>query len=64
MIKRHELLRRIAAMVDSSSLRTTLGENLGTINAASLKKATKGWKRVARAKRLSSQGFKFITTSR
>jgi NADPH2:quinone reductase len=39
MIERHELLRRIAAMVDSGNLRTTLGENLGTINAASLKKA-------------------------
>jgi hypothetical protein len=39
MIKRHELLGRIAAMVDSRSLRTTLGKNLGTVNAASLKKA-------------------------
>jgi NADPH:quinone reductase-like Zn-dependent oxidoreductase len=39
MIKRHELLCEIVAMVDSGSLRTALGENLGTINAASLKKA-------------------------
>jgi NADPH:quinone reductase len=39
MIRRHELPRRIAAMVDSGSMRTALGENLGTINAASLKKA-------------------------
>jgi NADPH:quinone reductase len=39
MIKQHDLLCEIAAMVDSGSLRTTLGENLGTINAANLKKA-------------------------
>jgi NADPH:quinone reductase len=39
MIKQHDLLCEIAAMVDSSSLRTTFGENLGAINAASLKKA-------------------------
>ena len=39
MIKQHEFLCEIAAMVDSGSLRTTLGVNLGTINAASLKKA-------------------------
>jgi NADPH:quinone reductase len=39
MIKQHELLCEIAAMVDRGSLRTTFGENLGTINAASLKKA-------------------------
>jgi hypothetical protein len=58
MIKQHELLCEIAAMVDSGSLRTTLGENLGTINAANLKKAHERWKRVARVERLSSQGFK------
>jgi len=39
MIKQHELLCEIAAMVDSGTLRTTLGENLGTINAANLKRA-------------------------
>ena len=39
MIKQHELLCEIAAMVVSSSLRTTFGENLGTINAANLRKA-------------------------
>jgi NADPH2:quinone reductase len=39
VIKLHELLYEIAAMVDSGSLRTTFRENLATINAASLKKA-------------------------
>jgi NADPH2:quinone reductase len=39
MIKQHDLLCEIAAMVYSGSPRTTFGENLGTINAASLKKA-------------------------
>jgi NADPH2:quinone reductase len=39
MIKQHGLHCEIAAMADSGSLRTTLGENPGPINAANLKKA-------------------------
>lgn len=39
MIKQHELLSSVAAMVDGRELRTTLGENLGFINAMNLKKA-------------------------
>jgi zinc-binding alcohol dehydrogenase family protein len=39
MIRQHELLDRVAGMVDAGTLRTTVGEHFGTINAANLKKA-------------------------
>lgn len=35
----HELLARVAALVDSGVLRTTLNESVGTINAANLRRA-------------------------
>ncbi|MBD8685337.1 zinc-binding alcohol dehydrogenase family protein [Pseudomonas sp. CFBP 13719] len=39
MIKQHELLERVAELVDSGVLRTTLGEHYGAINAANLIRA-------------------------
>jgi NADPH2:quinone reductase len=39
MHKQHELLTTVANLIDSGVLKTTLGENYGTINAANLKKA-------------------------
>lgn len=39
MIKQHELLERVAELIDSGVLRTTLGEHYGVINAASLIRA-------------------------
>ncbi|MBA6115181.1 zinc-binding alcohol dehydrogenase family protein [Pseudomonas sp. NC26] len=39
MIEQHRLLERVAALVDDGVLKTTLGEHLGTINAANLKRA-------------------------
>jgi len=39
MIKQHELLNRVADMVDAGSLRTTLGEHYGAINAENLRRA-------------------------
>jgi NADPH2:quinone reductase len=39
MIAQHELLREVAALVDAGVIRTTAAEDLGTINAANLKKA-------------------------
>lgn len=39
MIKQHELLDRVAALVDDGTLRTTLGEHHGTIDAGNLRKA-------------------------
>ncbi|GGP26007.1 zinc-binding alcohol dehydrogenase family protein [Silvimonas amylolytica] len=39
MIKQHDLLSRLASLIDAGILRTTLAEHFGTINAANLKKA-------------------------
>ena len=39
MLKQHELLNRVAGLVDAGVLRTTIAETIGTINAANLKKA-------------------------
>ena len=39
MSAQHMLLDEVAALVDAGVVRTTLAENLGTINAANLKKA-------------------------
>lgn len=39
MIAQHQLLIRVAALIDDNTLRTTLGEHYGTINAANLQKA-------------------------
>ena len=39
MIKQHELLERIANLVDTGVIRTTLGEHFGAINADNLKRA-------------------------
>lgn len=39
MTKQHEMLSSVAEMIDKGELRTTMGENLGTINATNLKRA-------------------------
>jgi zinc-binding alcohol dehydrogenase family protein len=39
MIGQHDLLNDVADLIDNGVLRTTLGENFGTINAANLKRA-------------------------
>lgn len=39
MIKQHQLLDRVAALVDEGVLRTTLGEHFGAINAQNLRRA-------------------------
>jgi NADPH2:quinone reductase len=39
MIEQHKLLDVVADLVDSGKVKTTLGENFGTINAANLKRA-------------------------
>lgn len=38
-IKQHQLLTRLADLIDAGVIRTTLAEHFGTINAANLKKA-------------------------
>jgi zinc-binding alcohol dehydrogenase family protein len=39
MIRQHEMLDHIAGMIDAGTVRTTLSEHFGTINAANLRKA-------------------------
>jgi zinc-binding alcohol dehydrogenase family protein len=39
MIAQHQLLNEVSTLVDAGVLRTTLGQHLGTINAANLKQA-------------------------
>lgn len=39
MIKQHELLNRVAALIDQGVLKTTLGEHFGAINAANMRRA-------------------------
>jgi zinc-binding alcohol dehydrogenase family protein len=39
MIEQHRLLNEVAAMVDNGTIRTTVADNLGTINAANLRRA-------------------------
>lgn len=39
MARQHELLTRVADLVDGGTLRTTLGEHFGAINAANLRRA-------------------------
>lgn len=39
MIRQHELLARVAALIDDGTLRTTLGENVGKIDATNLRRA-------------------------
>ncbi|HEY4143947.1 zinc-binding alcohol dehydrogenase family protein [Pinirhizobacter sp.] len=41
MQRQHEILERIASLVDDGTLRTTIGENFGRINAENLRKAHK-----------------------
>ncbi|MGF6777522.1 zinc-binding alcohol dehydrogenase family protein [Paraburkholderia sp. GAS334] len=39
MIEQHKLLTEVGRLVDAGTLRTTVGEDLGTINAANLRRA-------------------------
>ena len=39
MVRQHEILERVAALVDAGTLRTTIGEHFGTINADNLRRA-------------------------
>jgi len=39
MVRQHELLNRVAGMIEDGALTTTLGEHFGTINAANLRRA-------------------------
>lgn len=48
MIAQHQLLTRVAALIDDNTIKTTLGEHYGAITAANLQKRTRSWKPGAR----------------
>ncbi|MBD1262851.1 zinc-binding alcohol dehydrogenase family protein [Maribacter polysiphoniae] len=39
MIEQHHILNKVSELIDSKTIKTTLGENFGTINAENLRKA-------------------------
>ena len=39
MIEQHNILNKASELIDNGTIRTTLGENFGTINAENLRKA-------------------------
>ena len=39
MVEQHRILNRIAELVDAGTIRTTVNEHFGSINAANLKRA-------------------------
>ncbi|WP_111707601.1 zinc-binding alcohol dehydrogenase family protein [Lutibacter citreus] len=39
MIEQHNILNEVASLIDNGTIKTTLGENFGTINAENLRKA-------------------------
>ncbi|MFL6534294.1 MAG: zinc-binding alcohol dehydrogenase family protein [Pseudomonas sp.] len=39
MLEQHKLLNRVASLIDAGTLKTTVGEHFGTINAANLRRA-------------------------
>ena len=39
MIEQHNLLNRVAELIDAGTLKTTVGEHFGVINAANLRRA-------------------------
>lgn len=39
MIRQHEIVERVAALIDAGTLRTTLGGHFGAINAENLRRA-------------------------
>ena len=38
-MRQHEILERVAGLIDQGTLKTTLGEHLGRIDAANLRRA-------------------------
>jgi len=38
-VRQHEILERVAGLIDQGTLKTTLGEHLGRIDAANLRRA-------------------------
>lgn len=39
MIRQHDILDRVATLIDDGTLRTTMGEHFGVVNAENLRRA-------------------------
>jgi zinc-binding alcohol dehydrogenase family protein len=57
MQRQHEILQETAALIDRGALRTTLGENLGAINAMNLRRAHQLLERGHTVGKLVLEGF-------
>jgi zinc-binding alcohol dehydrogenase family protein len=57
MQRQHEILEAAAALTDDSTLRTTLGDSIGTINAANLRRAHQMLERGHTIGKLVLEGF-------
>ncbi|MGC3963943.1 MAG: zinc-binding alcohol dehydrogenase family protein [Rhodocyclaceae bacterium] len=57
MIEQHRLLERVAKLIDDGRIRTTLGERMGKINAANLKRAHKALEEGHVVGKLVLEGF-------
>lgn len=58
MQRQHEILEEAASLIDNGTLRTTLGENLGPINAANLRRAHQKLERGRTVGKLVLEGFR------
>lgn len=61
MIAQHQLLTRVAALIDNHTIKTTLGEHYGAITAANLQKAHRQLETDAPSARSCWRGFKMIS---
>jgi zinc-binding alcohol dehydrogenase family protein len=57
MIEQHRLLNRVATLIEQGKLRTTVGENLGAINATNLRRAHAALEAGRAIGKLVLQGF-------
>ncbi len=57
MIEQHKLLTAVAGLIDAGTIRTTLGEDLGTINAANLRTAHRRLEQGRTIGKLTLTGF-------
>lgn len=57
MVAQHELLSEVASLIDKGTLKTTLGEHFGTINAANLERAHEAMKSGHTVGKVVLEGF-------
>ena len=57
MLEQHKLLNRVAELIDAGTLKTTLGEHFGQINAANLRRAHALLERGAAKGKIVLEGF-------